>query len=828
MKRALAAVVLSLITLIASAPAATAQVYTDDPLVAGTTPVKAVHITELRTAIANLRVTLGLPVFPFTDPALTQQVTTVRAVHVSELRTALNDVFDLTDLGRPNYTDPTLAGVTIKAAHIQELRAGTIAAANLLAGCAATHGGVLTNGTTHCGAIANASEVDTWTFTAAAGDRIAVHVGQITDANDFRPWIRLLAPNAAVLGSVSGVDAAAIDGAVAPSSGTYQVLVSSNDLGFDGTGRYRLTMAHTPGPITVGAGDDGGPLDNGVLHTGRITQGDLDVWTFTAATGDRIAIHAGEMSDSDDFRPWVRVWAPNGVQIGELSGTEASAINGAVAPASGTYLVLIASFDAGFDGEGTYRLTMTHTPGPITVTGGDQGGPLTNGATHTGEILQGDLDVWTFTANTGDRIAIHIGQVTDSDDFRPWIRLWAPNGAQIGELSGVDAAAIDGAVAPVTGTYLVLVASFDAGFDGEGTYRMTMTHTPGPITVTAGDQGGPLDNGALHTGEIVQGDLDVWTFTANAGERIAVHIGQLTDTDDFRPWIRLWAPNGLQIGELSGVDAAAIDGAVAPITGTYLLLVASFDSGFDGEGTYQLSMTHTPGPIVVTAGDEGGPMDNGALHTGTITQGDLDVWTFTATAGDRIAVHIGQVTDSDDFRPWIRLWAPNGTQIGELSGLDAAVIDGAVAPTTGTYLVLVATFDAGFDGEGTYRLSMTHTPGPITVTGGDQGGAIANGVAQAGEILQGDLDVWTITVPAGDRITVNIGETTDTDDFRPWIRLWAPNGAQIGEFSGLVSAQILNAVAPVGGTYLILVGSFDAGFDGEGTYLLTVTHAPPP
>ncbi len=53
----------------------------------------------------------------------------------------------------------------------------------------------------------------------------------------------------------------------------------------------------------------------------------------------------------------------------------------------------------------------------------------------------------------------------------------------------------------------------------------------------------------MHTGEILQGDLDVWTFTATAGERIAVHIGEITDTDDFRPWIRLWAPNGATLGD---------------------------------------------------------------------------------------------------------------------------------------------------------------------------------------------------------------------------------------------------------------------------------------
>ncbi len=261
---------------------------------------------------------------------------------------------------------------------------------------------------------------------------------------------------------------------------------------------------------------------------------------------------------------------------------------------AGTYLVLVSSFDSGFNGTGTYRLNMAKTPGPITVSTGDQGGPLTNGALHTGEILQGDLDVWTFTATAGERIALHIGEITETDDFRPWIRLWTPNGATLGSASGLAAAEIGDVVAPVNGTYLVLVSSFDSGFNGTGTYRLTMTKTPGPITVSTGDQGGPMTNGGTHNGEILQGDLDVWTFNAVAGQQITVQITETTDTDDFRPWIRLWTPGGGTLGSAAGLSTAQIGSVVAPVAGTYLVLVGSFDSGFNGTGTY--SLTRTVGP----------------------------------------------------------------------------------------------------------------------------------------------------------------------------------------------------------------------------------------
>jgi len=98
--------------------------FTDSPLVARSTVVKAVHITELRTAINAARTRNGLAASTWTDPTLTARSTTLKAVHITELRTALNQVY--TRLGRalPTYTDPTLVAgqTTSKAAHVQELR----------------------------------------------------------------------------------------------------------------------------------------------------------------------------------------------------------------------------------------------------------------------------------------------------------------------------------------------------------------------------------------------------------------------------------------------------------------------------------------------------------------------------------------------------------------------------------------------------------------------------------------------------------------------------------------------------------------------------------
>jgi hypothetical protein len=105
----------------------TVTTFTDDPLVAGSTVVKAVHITELRVRVNAVRNARELGPFSFTDAPLSVGAL-IEAVHVVELRTALDQAYAAAKMTSPTYTDPGLAtGTMIKAAHIQELRAAVIA-----------------------------------------------------------------------------------------------------------------------------------------------------------------------------------------------------------------------------------------------------------------------------------------------------------------------------------------------------------------------------------------------------------------------------------------------------------------------------------------------------------------------------------------------------------------------------------------------------------------------------------------------------------------------------------------------------------------------------
>jgi hypothetical protein len=102
---------------------ATTVFFDDDPLPAGAA-IKAVHITQLRSAVAAVRLLANLSTAAFTDASLTG--IRIKAVHVTQLRAALDEARATLTLPAITYTDPTItAGSTvIKHLHIVDLRNG--------------------------------------------------------------------------------------------------------------------------------------------------------------------------------------------------------------------------------------------------------------------------------------------------------------------------------------------------------------------------------------------------------------------------------------------------------------------------------------------------------------------------------------------------------------------------------------------------------------------------------------------------------------------------------------------------------------------------------
>jgi hypothetical protein len=163
----------------------------------------------------------------------------------------------------------------------------------------------------------------------------------------------------------------------------------------------------------------------------------------------------------------------------------------------------------------------------------------------------------------------------------PWIRLFKPGNVQIGSDSGTAAAEIV-VTAATNGTFTVIVADGSAGGNLTGTYRLTLVKTGSPLVISAGDDGGPLTNGLTHTAAIDTGDIDAWSFIANAGENLIVRIGEITDTSaNFLPWIRLYGPDGASLDSGAGNVAGEI-AVRATSSGTFTVVAGDGNSILSG------------------------------------------------------------------------------------------------------------------------------------------------------------------------------------------------------------------------------------------------------
>ena len=106
-----------------------AYAWTDDPLDPGITPLRVVHVTELRDAVDDKRYNFGFSSGAWTDSTLTAGSSLIRKVHMDELRDKLDDVNAVYSPVCPSTVPAAPAweaiteGVTlVRAAHFTQLR----------------------------------------------------------------------------------------------------------------------------------------------------------------------------------------------------------------------------------------------------------------------------------------------------------------------------------------------------------------------------------------------------------------------------------------------------------------------------------------------------------------------------------------------------------------------------------------------------------------------------------------------------------------------------------------------------------------------------------
>jgi hypothetical protein len=218
---------------------------------------------------------------------------------------------------------------------------------------------------------------------------------------------------------------------------------------------------------------------------------------------------------------------------------------------------------------------------------------------------------------------------------------------------------------------------------------------------------GALINGYTHQGTLPAGVSNVWTFTANAGDGIAVAMGEMVANSTLYPYLRLYGPNGALLDSNFGSAGAGVS-TQATNSGTFTVVAGNNENvSFGGNGTYRITLATTTvgSPVVVAPGDEGGSLNGAVVYNGTIDIGDLDVWKFTACVGDSIQLQMNEVTNGSTLYPHLRLYGPEGVLIGSNFGSAGAGVS-TRATNSGTFTVVAGNNEnASFGGNGNYQLT---------------------------------------------------------------------------------------------------------------------------
>jgi parallel beta helix pectate lyase-like protein/List-Bact-rpt repeat protein len=100
------------------------RVFTDSTLTPFASVIRAIHVTELRSAIDTLRARQGLAAIGWADSAIAANATVVKRTHLAELRSAIAAVYAARGLAAPAWTDAMITpnATIIRAVHIAELR----------------------------------------------------------------------------------------------------------------------------------------------------------------------------------------------------------------------------------------------------------------------------------------------------------------------------------------------------------------------------------------------------------------------------------------------------------------------------------------------------------------------------------------------------------------------------------------------------------------------------------------------------------------------------------------------------------------------------------
>ena len=175
----------------------------------------------------------------------------------------------------------------------------------------------------------------------------------------------------------------------------------------------------------------------------------------------------------------------------------------------------------------------------------------------------------------------------DGGSLFPAFYVYDPTGAVVLNYASNDDVASMFFAAPMSGTYTVVVYDVSSGDAATGPYNLFFTLAPGA------NKGGALSPGGVVPGQLAEGALDSYTFSAAARDSVEIQVTDI-DHSSLVPAFYVYDPTGAVVLNFASNNDIASLSFTAAMSGIYTVVVFDVSPNDSSAGPYTVSLSVTP------------------------------------------------------------------------------------------------------------------------------------------------------------------------------------------------------------------------------------------
>jgi PKD repeat protein len=402
-------------------------------------------------------------------------------------------------------------------------------------------------------------------------------------------------------------------------------------------------------------------LEFGMTYQGAISQpNERDSYVVTLQANDFLYIR---MNSGWSLWPNIRIYNPDMTLLDQTSTQQDRNELVVCAPTTGSYTVLIGDWEGDDTGSYTFYLQRLNDPGLPTA--------ILPAQTIVSDLVQhSEFDTYTFQAQPNDRFLV---RMNSNWSLWPHIRVYRPNGTLLDlTLTQQDRNELT-VQAATAGIYTMLIGDWEG--DDIGNYSMFFQRLNNPGSAAA------ILPGETLTSTIAQySAFDTYTFQAQPNDRFLVHMNS---NWSLWPHIRVYRPNGTLLDlTLTQQDRNELT-VQAATAGTYTMLIGDWEGDDAGEYSLYFQRLNAPAGYQI--------LQSGQTVMGSIDgRSEFDTYIINPLSGTNVLL---TMSTSWPLWPHIRVYRPNGTLLGQTSTVRDYNELTVLAPTNGTYTVLVGDWE---------------------------------------------------------------------------------------------------------------------------------------